>query len=89
MNIYKKNKKLLEDNQIYDSTMEHDACGVGMVASTDGKKYRKIVEFGIVVFVNTYYGIKVILYSGSHDEGITCFRTATFNITNLASSRCP
>ena len=47
MNIYKKNKKLLEDNQIYDSTMEHDACGVGMVASTDGKKYRKIVEFGI------------------------------------------
>ena len=47
MNNYKKNKKLLEDNQIYNAKMEHDACGVGMVASTDGKKYRKIVEFGI------------------------------------------
>ena len=47
MIIYKKNKKLLEDNNIYNSSMEHDACGVGMVASTDGKKYRKIVEHGI------------------------------------------
>ena len=27
--------------------MEHDACGVGLVASTDGKKLRKIVEYGI------------------------------------------
>jgi len=47
MNNYKKNKKLLEDNNIYNNSMEHDACGVGMVASTDGKKYRKIVEYGI------------------------------------------
>ena len=41
MKNYKKNKKYLEENFIYDSGMEHDACGVGMVASTDGKKYRK------------------------------------------------
>ena len=27
--------------------MEHDACGVGMVASTNGKKSRKIVDYGI------------------------------------------
>ncbi len=47
MNKYKKNKKLLQDNQIYHPSMEHDACGVGMVASTDGKKYRKVVEYGI------------------------------------------
>ena len=47
MNNYKKNKKLLQDNNIYSSNMEHDACGVGMIASTDGKKYRKIVEYGI------------------------------------------
>ncbi len=47
MKNYKKNKKLLEDNYIYNERMEHDACGVGMVASTDGKKYRKIVEYGI------------------------------------------
>ena len=47
MNIYKKNKKLLEKNNLYDSSMEHDACGVGMIASTNGKKSRKVVEYGI------------------------------------------
>ncbi len=47
MNKYKKNKKLLEENNIYDQSMEHDACGVGMIASTNGKKSRKIVEYGI------------------------------------------
>ena len=47
MNIYQKNKKLLQENNIYDSSMEHDSCGVGMIASTNGKKSRKIVEHGI------------------------------------------
>ncbi|MFL2890174.1 MAG: glutamate synthase large subunit [Pelagibacteraceae bacterium] len=47
MNNYKKNKKLLEKNNIYRSSMEHDACGVGMIASTNGKKSRKIVDYGI------------------------------------------
>ena len=47
MNIYKKNKKFLEDNNVYDPSMEHDACGVGMIASTNGKKSRKIVDYGI------------------------------------------
>ena len=47
MKNYKKNKKLLEENHAYDSRMEHDACGVGMIAATDGKKSRKIVEYGI------------------------------------------
>jgi glutamate synthase (NADPH/NADH) large chain len=27
--------------------MEHDACGVGLIASTEGKKSRKVVEYGI------------------------------------------
>ena len=27
--------------------MEHDACGVGLIASTNGKKSRKIVDYGI------------------------------------------
>ena len=27
--------------------MEHDACGVGIIASTEGKKSRKVVEYGI------------------------------------------
>ena len=44
---YKKNKLLLEQSHNYNSDMEHDACGVGLIASTNGKKSRKVVEYGI------------------------------------------
>ena len=44
---YKKNIKILRNNHVYSKDMEHDACGVGLVASTEGKKLRKIVEYGI------------------------------------------
>ena len=47
MKNYKKNKKILEESYNYSSNMEHDACGVGLIASTNGKKSRKIVEHGI------------------------------------------
>ena len=47
MNNYKKNKILLEQTHNYKSEMEHDACGVGLIASTNGKKSRKVVEYGI------------------------------------------
>ena len=47
MNNYKKNKFLLEKTYNYKSEMEHDACGVGLIASTNGKKTRKVVEYGI------------------------------------------
>ena len=47
MKNYKKNKILLEKTFNYKPEMEHDACGVGIVASTDGKKSRKIVKYGI------------------------------------------
>ena len=47
MKRYLKNKKLLSKNFSYDEKMEHDACGVGMIATTNGKKSRKIVEYGI------------------------------------------
>ena len=47
MDIQNKNRKLLKKNHIYDETMEHDACGVGLVASTEGLKSRKVVEYGI------------------------------------------
>ena len=47
MNNYEKNKKILQDNHVYDPSTEHDACGVGMIAATNGKKSRKIVEYGI------------------------------------------
>ena len=46
-NKYLKNKKILEDNYSYDRSFEHDACGVGLIASTNGEKSRKIVEYGI------------------------------------------
>ena len=44
---YKKNLKILQKGNIYSKKMEHDACGVGLVASTEGKKSRKVVEYGI------------------------------------------
>ena len=47
MKLYKKNLKKLISANSYDPKFEHDACGVGFVASTEGKKSRKIVEFGI------------------------------------------
>ena len=47
MKNYKKNLKLLQDGHVYSKDMEHDACGVGLIASTEGKKSRKVVEYGI------------------------------------------
>ena len=47
MKLYLKNKKILEKNNIYNKFMEHDACGVGLVTSLDGKKKREVVEYGI------------------------------------------
>ena len=47
MENYKKNLELLENNHVYSTEMEHDACGVGVIASTEGKKSREIVKYGI------------------------------------------
>ena len=47
MKNYKKNLELLTKNFVYSKEMEHDACGVGLIASTEGKKSRAIVEHGI------------------------------------------
>jgi glutamate synthase (NADPH) large chain len=60
MNNYKKNKKLLENSFNYNQNMEHDACGVGLIASTNGKKSRKIVEYGI-------QALKAIWHRGAVD----------------------
>ena len=45
--IREKNLKLLKDSYVYNENMEHDACGVGLVVSTEGKKSRKVVESGL------------------------------------------
>ena len=47
MKLYNKNKNILKKNHSYDSIMEHDACGVGLIASLKGKKSRKVVEYGV------------------------------------------
>ena len=47
MNLFEKNLKKLTKANSYHRSLEHDACGVGLVASTEAKKSRKIVEFGI------------------------------------------
>ena len=40
-------KKTLTDAGVYSPEMEHDACGVGLVAAIDGKPRREVVEKGI------------------------------------------
>ncbi len=47
MKNYKKNLDLLTKNHIYSKEMEHDSCGVGLIASTEGKKSRLVVDHGI------------------------------------------
>ncbi len=47
MKLRNKNLKILKSNHVYSDEMEHDACGVGLVASTEGLKSRKVVEYGI------------------------------------------
>ena len=44
---YVRNAELLAAKGMYDPTSEHDACGVGFVASLDGKPRRDVVELGI------------------------------------------
>ena len=43
MELYKKNLKKLIKGKVYDPALEHDACGVGLIASLDGTKKREIV----------------------------------------------
>ena len=45
--LREKNLKLLKENHVYHEKMEHDACGVGLVVSTEGKKSRRVVDSGI------------------------------------------
>ena len=47
MEIYKKNLRLLSNTHVYSRDMEHDACGIGLIASIEGKKSRDVVDYGI------------------------------------------
>ena len=61
MNLYKKNLKKLIQGNVYNPNFEHDACGVGFVVSTEGKKSRKVVEFGI-------QALKAVWHRGAVDS---------------------
>ena len=60
MKKYFKNRKILEEGNVYSKSMEHDACGVGLIASTEGKKSRKVVEYGI-------NALKAVFHRGAVD----------------------
>ena len=60
MKNYFKNLKILKNGNVYLKNMEHDACGVGLIASTEGKKSRKIVEYGI-------NALKAVFHRGAVD----------------------
>ena len=47
-------QKLIEAHA-YDEAFEKDACGVGLVASLDGKPKREIVEMGIKALKNVWH----------------------------------
>ena len=53
--IREKNLNLLKKNNVYSESQEHDACGVGLVASTEGKKSRKGVEYGIEALKSVWH----------------------------------
>jgi glutamate synthase (NADPH/NADH) large chain len=40
-------QRLLDANEGYDITRQHDACGVGLVCAIDGKPRREVVELAI------------------------------------------
>ena len=64
MNSFKqnwyKNKKILEDNHVYNELDEHSSCGVGLIASLDGSSKREIVEMGV-------QALKVLYHRGAVD----------------------
>ena len=55
-----KNKKILEDNHVYNELDEHSSCGVGLIASLDGRSKREIVKMGV-------QALKVLYHRGAVD----------------------
>ena len=44
---WRANAQRLAEHGLYDPSQEHDACGVGLIASIDGTARREVVEMGI------------------------------------------
>lgn len=49
---WRANAEHLASCHVYDPSMEHDACGVGMIVAIDGKASRRVVEAGITALSN-------------------------------------
>jgi len=52
---YEQNRDKLIEARAYDPADEHDACGVGLVASIDGTPRREIVELAIKSLKNVWH----------------------------------
>ncbi len=57
---WKANADHLQKHGMYDAANEHDACGVGLIASLDGKPRRDVVEAGIAA-------LKAVWHRGAVD----------------------
>ena len=55
LETYEKNRDYLIANHAYDPSQEHDACGVGLVASIDGTPRRDVVEMSIQALKNVWH----------------------------------
>ena len=49
------NARHLTLHGLYDPAQEHASCGVGLVASTDGKPSRRVVESGIMALKKIWH----------------------------------
>ncbi len=52
---WRKESERLTREGLYDPAMEHDACGVGLVAAIDGKPRREVVEAGISALKSVWH----------------------------------
>jgi glutamate synthase (NADPH/NADH) large chain len=53
--LYLANRQLLIDGHAYDPSMEHDACGTGLVCAIDGRPRREVVELAIRALKNVWH----------------------------------
>ena len=84
MNNYLKNKLLLEKTHNYKAEMEHDACGVGLIATTDGSDgdARDVEGNEITVVGESLGAVKEVRFKGVPDAVSVTNRTrTTFNVS--------
>ena len=93
MENYKKNLKLLENNHVYSTEMEHDACGVGVIASTEGKKSRQIVEYAIIRLISSCTRATIPIKNAVSKPSMriisNTYSERSYNGDNLATIKMP